>query len=296
MSCEKIVELVSGYDVIGITLQLFNYGEAVARPGACCAGQDIYDAKRVADTKGFPHYVLDYEDRFREDVMEDFADTYLAGETPIPCIRCNQTVKFRDLIKRAKELEADVLATGHYVQNIFGAKKIELHRGSNELKDQSYFLHSVNSKALAKSNIPLGNLNKTKVREIAKSEGLITSEKKDSTGICFIGERPFPEFLNNYISHNPGKIEDEFGKQIGEHKGLPFYTLGQRQGLGIGGLKDSKDSPWEAVISGASLLQLYSALVFNGPTIVSSIVKGLKGRVKESGFSSIGEAVGSKHI
>ncbi|MBT4937776.1 MAG: tRNA 2-thiouridine(34) synthase MnmA, partial [Rhodospirillaceae bacterium] len=129
-----------GYDVIGITLQLFDYGDAVARPGTCCAGQDIYDARRVADARGFPHYVLDYEDRFREDVMEDFADTYLAGETPIPCVRCNQTVKFRDLVQRAKELEADVLATGHYVQNIAGDKKMELHRGANDLKDQSYFL------------------------------------------------------------------------------------------------------------------------------------------------------------
>ena len=129
-----------GYEVIGITLQLFDYGEAVARPGSCCAGQDIYDARRVADKLGFPHYVLNYEDKFRQEVMEDFADTYLAGETPIPCVRCNQTVKFRDLIARAKELQADVLATGHYVQRIEGANGPELHRGSDPGKDQSYFL------------------------------------------------------------------------------------------------------------------------------------------------------------
>ena len=122
-----------GYDVVGITLQLFDYGKAIARPGTCCAGQDIYDARRVADKLGFPHYVLDYEDRFRQDVMENFADTYLAGQTPIPCVRCNQTVKFRDLIKRAKELEADILATGHYVQHVSGKEKSELHRAFNDL-------------------------------------------------------------------------------------------------------------------------------------------------------------------
>jgi tRNA-specific 2-thiouridylase len=138
----------------------------------------------------------------------------------------------------------DFIATGHYVRNKTLKGKTSLLKGKDKTKDQSYFLHSVRGKALAKSIFPLGDLNKAKVREIAKREGLITSEKKDSTGICFIGERPFPEFLNNYLSHNPGKIEDEYGRQIGEHKGLPFYTLGQRQGLGIGGLKDSKDSPW----------------------------------------------------
>lgn len=226
-----------GYDVIGITLQLFNYGEAVARPGTCCAGQDIYDAKRVADTKGFPHYVLDYEDRFREDVMEDFADTYLAGETPIPCIRCNQTVKFRDLIKRAKELEADVLATGHYVQNIFGAKKIELHRGANELKDQSYFLFATTQEQLDYLRFPLGGMNKEETRKEAERLGLAVADKPDSQDICFVPDGDYAKVVKNIRPgvSEPGEIVDKVGRVIGHHDGIINFTIGQRRGLGIGG-------------------------------------------------------------
>ena len=226
-----------GYDVIGITLQLFNYGEAVARPGTCCAGQDIYDAKRVADTKGFPHYVLDYEDRFREDVMEDFADTYLAGETPIPCIRCNQTVKFRDLIKRAKELEADVLATGHYVQNIFGAKKIELHRGANELKDQSYFLFATTQEQLDYLRFPLGSMNKEETRKEAERLGLAVADKPDSQDICFVPDGDYAKVVKNIRPgvSEPGEIADKVGRVIGHHDGIINFTIGQRRGLGIGG-------------------------------------------------------------
>ena len=148
----------AGFDVVGITLQLFDYGAAVTRPGSCCAGQDISDARAVAASRGFPHYVLDYEDRFKESVMDDFADSYLAGETPIPCVRCNQTVKFRDLILRAKDLEADVLATGHYVQRAVGLEKVELHRAIDESKDQSYFLFATTQEQLEFLRFPLGGM------------------------------------------------------------------------------------------------------------------------------------------
>lgn len=227
----------AGYDVIGITLQLFNYGNAIARPGTCCAGQDIYDAKRVADTKGFPHYVLDYEDRFREDVMEEFADSYLAGETPIPCIRCNQTVKFRDLILRAKELEADVLATGHYVQNIAGTKKFELHRGVNNNKDQSYFLFATTQDQLDFLRFPLGGLTKDQTRQEAERLGLSVADKPDSQDICFVPNGNYADVVQKIRPGAivPGKIVNEAGTVLGNHDGIINYTIGQRRGLNIGG-------------------------------------------------------------
>ena len=227
----------AGYDVIGITLQLFNYGDAVARPGTCCAGQDIYDAKRVADKKGFPHYVLDYEDRFREDVMVDFADTYLAGETPIPCIRCNQTVKFRDLIQRAKDLEADVLATGHYVQNIFGIKKTELHRGVYELKDQSYFLFATTQEQLDFLRFPLGGMTKEETRKEAQRLGLSVADKPDSQDICFVPDGDYAKVVKKIRPGvvESGEIVDQSGNIIGDHDGIINFTVGQRRGLNIGG-------------------------------------------------------------
>ncbi len=227
----------AGYDVIGITLQLFNYGDAIARPGSCCAGQDIYDAKRVADTRGFPHYVLNYEDLFREDVMEDFADTYLAGETPIPCVRCNQTVKFRDLIYRAKELEADVLATGHYVQNIPGIRKYELHRGANELKDQSYFLFATTQEQLDFLRFPLGGMTKDETRQEAERLGLSVADKPDSQDICFVPNGNYAEVVKKMRPGAivPGEIVDQEGTILGNHEGIINYTIGQRRGLNIGG-------------------------------------------------------------
>ena len=227
----------AGYDVIGITLQLFNYGDAIARPGSCCAGQDIYDAKRVADTRGFPHYVLDYEDRFREDVMEDFADTYLAGETPIPCVRCNQTVKFRDLISRAKELDADVLATGHYVQNITGVRKSELHRGANQTKDQSYFLFATTQEQLDFLRFPLGGMTKEETRDEATRLGLSVADKPDSQDICFVPNGNYAEVVKNMRPDavTPGKIVNQVGTILGSHDGIINFTVGQRRGLNIGG-------------------------------------------------------------
>ena len=227
----------AGYDVIGITLQLFNYGDAVARPGTCCAGQDIYDARRVADRRGFPHYVLDYEDRFREDVMEDFADTYLAGETPIPCVRCNQTVKFRDLISRSKELDADVLATGHYVQHVSGLKKSELHRAANELKDQSYFLFATTQEQLEFLRFPLGGMTKYETRLEAERLGLSVSDKPDSQDICFVPNGNYAEVIKKMRpgAVGPGKIVDKKGNILGSHQGIINYTIGQRRGLDVGG-------------------------------------------------------------
>jgi tRNA-specific 2-thiouridylase len=227
----------AGYDVIGITLQLFNYGDAIARPGSCCAGQDIYDARRVADAKGFPHYVLDYEDRFRHDVMEDFADTYLSGKTPIPCVRCNQTVKFRDLILRAKELDADVLATGHYVRYISGKKNAELHRGINDIKDQSYFLFATTQEQLNFLRFPLGGMTKDETRAEAERLDLGVADKPDSQDICFVPNGNYAEVVKRIRPGSvvPGEIVDQAENILGFHQGIINYTVGQRRGLNIGG-------------------------------------------------------------
>ena len=226
-----------GYDVVGITLQLFDYGNAIERPGTCCAGKDIYDARRVADTCGFPHYVLDYEDRFRQDVMENFADTYLAGQTPIPCVRCNQTVKFRDLIKRAKELEADVLATGHYVQQVSGKEKSELHRAFNDKKDQSYFLFATTQEQLDFLRFPLGGMTKDQTRDHAKRLGLEIANKPDSQDICFVPDGKYIDVVRKLRpgAVEPGEIVDQSGNILGQHEGIINYTVGQRRGLNIGG-------------------------------------------------------------
>ena len=209
----------------------------------CSIKEDFLDAVFVANQLKIDLEEENFSKEYKDKVFSYFLKELELGRTPNPDILCNREIKFDSFFNHAMNSGYDFIATGHYVRNKTLKGKTSLLKGKDKTKDQSYFLHSVRGEALAKSIFPLGNLNKSKVREIAKKEGLITSEKKDSTGICFIGERPFPEFLNNYLSHNPGKIEDEYGRQIGEHKGLPFYTLGQRQGLGIGGLKDSKDSP-----------------------------------------------------
>ena len=226
-----------GYDVIGITLQLFDYGNAVAKPGTCCAGQDIYDARRVADACGFPHYVLDYEDCFRADVMEDFADTYLAGATPIPCVRCNQTVKFRDLIQRAKELDADVLTTGHYVRRIDGTNKAELHRGAMDLKDQSYFLFATTQEQLDFLRFPLGGMSKDETRIEAERLGLAIADKPDSQDICFVPDGDYAAVVKQLRPDavESGDIVDQDGVVLGPHDGVINYTIGQRRGLNIGG-------------------------------------------------------------
>jgi len=226
-----------GYDVIGITLQLYDHGKTVSQPGACCAGQDIYDAKRVADQLGFPHYVLDYEDRFRKDVIENFADTYLAGATPIPCVRCNQTVKFRDLMAHARELDADVLATGHYVQIVDGDAGPELHRGANTAKDQSYFLFATTREQLSFLRFPLGELSKNETRAQAERFGLAIADKAESQDICFVPDGNYAEVVKKLRPGAvvAGEIVHLDGRVLGHHDGIINYTVGQRRGLNIGG-------------------------------------------------------------
>lgn len=226
-----------GYEIIGITLQLYDHGEAIARPGACCAGQDIYDAKRVADQLGFPHYVLDYEDRFREEVIEDFADTYLAGATPIPCVRCNQTVKFRDLVSHAKDLNADILATGHYVQMVNGEAGPELYRGANHAKDQSYFLFATTKEQLNFLRFPLGSMTKQETRDHAERFGLAIADKAESQDICFVPDGNYADVVRKMRPESviAGEIVHLDGRVLGHHDGIINYTVGQRRGLNIGG-------------------------------------------------------------
>ena len=227
----------AGFEVIGITLQLYDHGAATQRPGACCAGQDIHDARRVADTLGMPHYVLDYEARFRQSVIEDFADSYLAGETPIPCVCCNQTVKFRDLLGTARDLGADALATGHYVRRRRGPDGPELHRAADAARDQSYFLFATTAEQLEFLRFPLGDLAKDETRAQAKRLSLPVAAKPDSQDICFVPEGSYARVVDALRpgSCEPGDIVDVQGKVIGRHEGVIHYTVGQRRGLGIAG-------------------------------------------------------------
>jgi len=224
-----------GYDVVGVTLQLYDHGAAVNKPGACCAGQDIHDARRVADAVGIPHYVLDYESRFRESVMEDFADTYLAGATPIPCVRCNQTVKFADLMRVAKELGCDAMATGHYVQRIEGAHGPELHRAADPDRDQSYFLFATTRAQLDFLRFPLGGLPKPRVRALAEEFGLKVAAKPDSQDICFVPQGKYQTIVEKLRpgAIEPGEIVHVDGRVLGQHNGVINFTVGQRRGIGV---------------------------------------------------------------
>jgi tRNA-specific 2-thiouridylase len=235
-----------GYEVIGVTLQLYDHGAAVGRKNACCAGQDILDARNVAARIGIPHYVLDYESRFREDVMEDFADAYLRGETPIPCVTCNQTVKFRDLMGVARELGADCLATGHYVRRAVGPQGPELHRARDLDKDQSYFLFATTREQLALLRFPLGHLaGKDETRALAARFGLPVAAKPDSQDICFVPSGDYAGVIEKLRpgAAEPGDIVDETGRVLGRHRGVIHYTIGQRRGLGIGGRKGAEEEP-----------------------------------------------------
>lgn len=224
-----------GYDVIGITLQLYDHGAAIEKKGACCAGQDIHDARNVADQIGIPHYVLDYESRFKEQVMEDFADTYLSGATPIPCIRCNQTVKFSDLLRTAKDLGADCLATGHYIRRTVGEAGPELHRAADASRDQSYFLFATTTEQLEYVRFPLGDLLKPEVRGLADHFSLPVAAKPDSQDICFVPEGSYAKVVEKLRpgSGRGGDIVHLDGRVLGQHEGVIHYTIGQRRGLGV---------------------------------------------------------------
>jgi tRNA-specific 2-thiouridylase len=229
-----------GYDVVGVTLQLYDHGAALAKKGACCAGQDIHDARRVAEAMGFPHYVLDYENIFKDAVIEEFADSYLAGATPVPCIRCNERVKFKDLLATARDLEADCMATGHYIQRKMGGGP-ELHCAADANRDQSYFLFSTTPEQLEFLRFPLGHLpSKDATRKLAAKYGLAVADKPDSQDICFVPNGNYASVIEKLRpgAAEPGEIVDVEGNALGEHRGVIHYTIGQRRGLGIGGLAD----------------------------------------------------------
>ena len=226
---------LSGYDVVGVTLQLYDHGVAIQKKGACCAGQDIHDARRVAEAMGFPHYVLDYESRFTDSVMNDFADTYLAGATPIPCVRCNEQVKFKDLLETARDLGGEAMATGHYIRRVEGPNGPELRRAADAAKDQSYFLFSTTRKQLEFLRFPLGDLPKEEVRRIAGELGLAVADKPDSQDICFVPEGKYASVVERLRpgAAAPGEIVHVDGEVMGRHPGVIHYTVGQRRGLGV---------------------------------------------------------------
>jgi tRNA-specific 2-thiouridylase len=230
-----------GYDVVGVTLQLYDHGAALAKKGACCAGIDIHDARRVAEDMGFPHYVLDYENVFKDAVIDEFAESYLGGATPVPCIRCNERVKFKDLLETAKDLDADCMATGHYIQRMMGAQGPELHAAADASKDQSYFLFSTTPEQLDYLRFPLGHLpSKEATRELAERYGLRVANKPDSQDICFVPDGDYASVIRKLRPEAaaPGNIVDTEGRVLAQHEGVINYTIGQRRGLGIGGLAD----------------------------------------------------------
>ena len=227
----------TGAEVVGVTLQLYDHGEAVKRSGSCCAGQDIYDAKTVCDRLGIAHYVLDYESRFRTGVIDRFADEYAQGRTPVPCSLCNQGVKFVDLVAFARDLGADCLATGHYVRRVERAGRVELWKGRDPGRDQSYFLYGTTQDQLNYLRFPLGDLPKSEVRRLAAEEELIVADKPDSQDICFVPDGDYAGLVKRLRPETaaPGEIVDLKGRVLGRHEGVVHFTIGQRRGIEIGG-------------------------------------------------------------
>jgi tRNA-uridine 2-sulfurtransferase len=224
-----------GYDVVGVTLQLYDHGAATHRAGSCCAGQDIDDARRVSETLGIPHYVLNYEERFRKSVIEPFAESYVSGETPIPCVSCNQTVKFADLLETARELGADALATGHYIRSRANGAHRSLYRPVDVDRDQSYFLFATTQEQIDYLRFPLGGLPKPEVRAIAEELGLSVAAKQDSQDICFVPQGKYSDIIAKLkpTAATPGDIVHIDGRVLGRHEGILRYTVGQRRGLGV---------------------------------------------------------------
>jgi tRNA-specific 2-thiouridylase len=246
-----------GYEVIGITLQLYDHGEMIGKKGACCAGQDIHDARRVAETLGIPHYVLNYESKFQESVIDDFVETYLSGSTPVPCIRCNQSVKFKDLLATARDLGADCMATGHYVQRVMGDDgRAQLHCGADPEKDQSYFLFATTQQQLDFLRFPLGGLRKEETRALATQFGLTNAEKPDSQDICFVPTGGYAKVIEKMRpgAAEPGEIVHVDGRVLGAHAGIIHYTVGQRKGLVSGSTEPlyviQLDAPMRRVVVG----------------------------------------------
>jgi tRNA-specific 2-thiouridylase len=225
----------AGYDVVGMTLQLYDHGEATHRKGACCAGQDVEDARRVAETLGIPHYVLDYEDRFRESVIDGFAASYIAGETPVPCVACNQTVKFHDLLATAKQLGASALATGHYVMSKASGNHRALYRPVDVERDQSYFLFATTQEQLDFVRFPLGTMTKAETRAAAREFGLAVADKHDSQDICFVPNGKYADVIERLRpdAASAGDIVHIDGRRLGRHEGIIHYTIGQRRGIGV---------------------------------------------------------------
>lgn len=224
-----------GFEVVGLTLQLYDHGAATGRKGACCAGRDIEDARLTAERLGIAHYVLDYEDRFRTEVIEDFARSYRRGETPVPCIRCNQRIKFRDLLATARDLGAAALATGHYVRRVLGPDGPELHQACDKARDQSYFLFATTRAELDFLRFPLGGLAKSETRALAQRFGLAVADKPDSQDICFVPQGSYAEIVARLepAAGEPGDIVDGAGHVLGRHRGIAHFTVGQRKGLGL---------------------------------------------------------------
>lgn len=227
----------AGYDVVGITLQLYDHGAAAARKGSCCAGQDVHDARRVADALGIPHYVLDYERRFAETVIDSFAASYAAGETPIPCVTCNSQIKFKDLLETAKDLGADLMATGHYVQRLETPSGPALARAADAQRDQSYFLYSTTREQLSRLIFPLGGMTKPEVREIARRHDLPVAGKSDSQDICFVPTGRYADVIQRLkpSAFMAGEIVHVDGRRLGQHDGIANFTVGQRKGLKVPG-------------------------------------------------------------